>query len=242
MIPQEQSIQNSEARSTYLRWLSVGVISAIVFGVVSYRSESQSTSQQSQSDSEFQSRPQSGISPSTATQVTSDVTQVAPTSASLDTPYMLAQAPSANMRSMSTQIEGAPYARPVFDSVSDITYRTIDIKVRGVTSTAYAVQVADTGPARTLGLSNRTFLAEGTGLLFIFEKDGYYPFWMKDMNFPIDIIWIDTQKQIVHIAQNVSPDTYPSTFASKELARYVLEIPAGDAHRYGFEKGTRVDF
>jgi uncharacterized membrane protein (UPF0127 family) len=220
MIPQEKATQQIGTRAQYVRWLSIGVIGIVAFTAVFYRLEQQSGVH---SDAAF-----------------FDTKQLSPDTVPFDNPRVLPQVQTTGAQPALTL--GTPSADPLFDSMSDITYRIIDVRIHGATSTTYAVQVADTDPARTLGLSNRTFLVEGTGLLFVFEEDGYYPFWMKDMNFPIDIIWINEQKQIVHIAHSVDPDTYPLTVVSQESARYVLEIPAGDTYRYGFEKGTRIDF
>lgn len=61
------------------------------------------------------------------------------------------------------------------------------------------VDIADTVVTRTQGLSGRTSLAETDGMLFVFENADRYGFWMKDMNFAIDIIWIDPEKNIVYI-------------------------------------------
>jgi uncharacterized membrane protein (UPF0127 family) len=89
------------------------------------------------------------------------------------------------------------------------------------------IEIADTPETRTQGLSGRSILQYDKGLLFIFEKSGFYPFWMKDMNFPIDIIWINKNLNIVHIKEKATPDSYPKTFVSGEPALYVLEVNAG---------------
>lgn len=104
------------------------------------------------------------------------------------------------------------------------------------------VSVADTETTRHRGLSGSVGLAEGEGMLFIFPKDGTYGFWMKDMKFPIDIIWLSSDRIIVSMAQNVSPDTYPRVFNPKVPARYVLELPAGYAKAYTVDVGDEVRF
>jgi hypothetical protein len=107
---------------------------------------------------------------------------------------------------------------------------------------AIEVQLADTVDLHTLGLSGRDGLSKKSGLLFVFKRDDYYPFWMKDMSFAIDIIWLNADKKIVHIESGVKPDTYPQTFSSPELARYVLELAGGVVKEYKLEKGDTVDF
>ena len=100
--------------------------------------------------------------------------------------------------------------------------RTIQLKGESI-----RVSVADTGQSREQGLSGRQSLAPDEGMLFVFPEDGIYAFWMKDMRFSIDIVWLAADGRLVYMAQNVSPDTYPRTFGPNTAARYVLELPAG---------------
>lgn len=89
------------------------------------------------------------------------------------------------------------------------------------------VTIAQTQSEREKGLGGHAPLGIDEGMLFVFPKDGVHAFWMKDMQFAIDIIWISADGTIVHVVENVSPDTYPTSFASPGPARYVLEVPAG---------------
>ena len=89
------------------------------------------------------------------------------------------------------------------------------------------VSVADTPASRQRGLGGRSGLAPDEGMLFVFPQDGTYGFWMKDMSFSIDILWLSADGAVVYMAQNVSPDTYPQRFGPAEPARYVLELHAG---------------
>ena len=112
-----------------------------------------------------------------------------------------------------------------------------------VGSTTISVEVADTPGKRTQGLSGRSALAEGTGMLFVFPEEGDWGFWMKDMHFPIDIIWADSGGDIITIVHDVSPTTYPNAFHPEEpRAKYVLEVPAGFAKKYGIVEGTQIEF
>ncbi len=99
------------------------------------------------------------------------------------------------------------------------------------------VELAQTKAERERGLGGRESLPKGQGMLFVFEKDDRYAFWMKNVSFPIDIIWLSNTGSVVYIASNVSPDTYPMTYVSKDPARYVLEVPAGFVNRYGVQIG-----
>lgn len=103
-----------------------------------------------------------------------------------------------------------------------------------------SVEIADTDEERMRGLSGRESLASGHGLLFIFETPAKYGFWMKDMKFPIDIIWIGSDWKVVGIQSMVNPDTYPEVFYPPVSVKYILEINSGEASRLGIDTGTRV--
>jgi uncharacterized protein len=104
------------------------------------------------------------------------------------------------------------------------------------------VGVASTDAEREMGLSGKSGLAENGGLLFVFDKEGYYGFWMKDMNFAIDIVWLDKNKKVTHIENNVSPETYPKIFNSPVPSLYVLEIPAGFLVKNKIKIGDTAEF
>lgn len=92
----------------------------------------------------------------------------------------------------------------------------------------YKASIAKTAAERTKGLSNTASLRQDQALLMVYEADGKWPIWMKDMSYPIDIVWIDSAKKVVHIVKNAPPDSYPDEqFSPKKDARYVLELPAG---------------
>ena len=91
----------------------------------------------------------------------------------------------------------------------------------------YAFEVRRTPEERAQGLSGRSGLADNEGMLFIFDYDARHGFWMKDMLFALDIIWLDADMNVVHAETDVSPDTYPRSFVPTVPARYVLEINAG---------------
>jgi len=102
------------------------------------------------------------------------------------------------------------------------------------------VSVVATPEDRAKGLGGRTGLASDEGMLFAFESDAKYRFWMKDMLFTIDIVWISDTGEVVDIRKNVSPATYPEVFTPIAPARYVLELPAGFAEAYSVRTGDIV--
>ena len=108
----------------------------------------------------------------------------------------------------------------------------------------YTVDVVSTPDERERGLMFRDGMPPGHGMFFIFDQSGEYAFWMKNMAFPIDMLWLDEGKTIVHAEQNVPPcKTDPcSVYSPGAQARYVLEIPAGDSRRLNFINGQKADF
>jgi uncharacterized protein len=104
------------------------------------------------------------------------------------------------------------------------------------------VVVVSTEKAKQKGLGGRTHLDEGEGMLFFFDNEDIYPFWMKDMQFPIDIIWIAADGTIVDMWQNASPDTYPNAYHPRAKSKYVLEVYAGFAQKNNLHEGNMVRF
>jgi len=92
---------------------------------------------------------------------------------------------------------------------------------------ALLLEVADTDALRARGLSGHEPLAKGEGMLFVFSKSNQYGFWMKDMLFPLDILWFDANYQIVDVWEHADPSSYPKTVAPRVPAQFVLEMPAG---------------
>lgn len=104
------------------------------------------------------------------------------------------------------------------------------------------VKIADSFIERMRGLSLKNHLKENEGLLFIFDEPGNYGFWMKDMKFPIDIAWIDKNKQIIHIESNVATSTYPKVFYPNQDSLYVLEVNANFFVNKNIKIGDNVVF
>lgn len=104
------------------------------------------------------------------------------------------------------------------------------------------IDIADTVATRTQGLSGRTSLADTEGMLFVFENADRYGFWMKDMNFAIDIIWIGPEKNVVYIEKSLSPETYPRVFTPTDQAKYVLEVKAGFSDSVDLRVGDKIEF
>lgn len=93
---------------------------------------------------------------------------------------------------------------------------------------------------RAQGLSGRTTLADGEGMLFFFDAPGRPGFWMHDMHIPLDMIWFDSDWRVVSVTENATPESYPEQFYPVEPAQYVLEVPAFYAKRNGIVRGVRA--
>ena len=112
------------------------------------------------------------------------------------------------------------------------------VEIRGKTIT---VEVADEPGEQTRGLMFRDTLPEGRGMLFVFDKDGTYAFWMMNVKFSLDIIWIDGAGRIVHIEPDVPPcSVLCPSYTPKASARYVLEVTAGLVDRIPIQEGDPV--
>jgi hypothetical protein len=99
------------------------------------------------------------------------------------------------------------------------------------------VEILDIPAERTKGLSGREYLAEDTGVLFVFEEPDRYGFWMKEMKFDLDIVWMDQNFKIVHIEEALTPDTYPQIFEPESDTQYVLEVNSGFVEKNKLEVG-----
>lgn len=100
--------------------------------------------------------------------------------------------------------------------------------------------VARTWPDRIKGLSGTPYLPENVVKLFVFDSLGYPSIWMKDMNYSIDIIWVNDKNKIVHIAKEASPDSYPTSFTPDAPALYVIETASGFVDKNNIKIGDEV--
>lgn len=106
----------------------------------------------------------------------------------------------------------------------------------------YLLEIVTTDTERSKGLGDREAMPANQGMLFVFEGVAVQCFWMKDMHFSIDIIWLDAEKRVVHIEKGVSPETYPRTFCPSKPAKYVIELNAGEASRASIRPGQKLSF
>ena len=116
--------------------------------------------------------------------------------------------------------------------------------------TTLMLEVASTTAARARGLGGRTSLSDGTGMLFVFDEPGTHGFWMRDMRFAIDIVWLRSRAtasgtngdalEVVHVASHVLPESFPTVFYPDVPADHVIEVAAGAAEALGLVEGAAV--
>jgi len=117
-----------------------------------------------------------------------------------------------------------------------------DIKYVKIAGQDVKVDLALTPSEQTQGLSGRSGLPEDSGMLFVFDKPGKYFFWMKDMNFPIDIIWLGEDMKVIYIKKNALPESYPELYGPEADAGYVLEVGAGFSDKNNLQIGDSAQF
>ncbi|MBI5614015.1 DUF192 domain-containing protein [Candidatus Gottesmanbacteria bacterium] len=117
---------------------------------------------------------------------------------------------------------------------------TAKIVIKG---TRIPVELAVTGKEKERGLSGRKELKPGTGLLFLYDHKEVFPFWMKEMQFPLDFVWIDGN-MVIDLTENVPvPDgnnlhiIHPRSAVDK-----ILELNVGDIQSIGIQVGDKVTF
>lgn len=129
--------------------------------------------------------------------------------------------------------------------ISIILYRpktkTITIELD---NTKYNFEIAKTISQKSLGLSNRNSLCKTCGMIFIYQTENIYPFWMKNTLIPLDMIWLDKTGKIVsyHNAQPEpnTPLTKLKVYKNSAPAQYILEINSNDFKKLNLKIGDTV--
>ncbi len=107
----------------------------------------------------------------------------------------------------------------------------------------YNLEIAKTPEARERGLMFRKNLDENSGMLFVFDQEGYYSFWMKDTLIPLDIIWLNEKGEVVFLSENVQPcQTDPCPLITPiHPAKFVLELNSGEIKNIGLKQGLLLE-
>jgi len=122
--------------------------------------------------------------------------------------------------------------------------KEVDYKVGKacINSNCFAIEFAENDFQIRKGLMFRESLADDNGMLFVFDKEAIYPFWMKNTKIPLDIIWINKNKKIIFISENTQPCkniNCPQVNPQKD-AKYVLEINSGLCQKFNIKIGNEV--
>jgi uncharacterized protein len=127
-------------------------------------------------------------------------------------------------------------------SISSDRYLKAAVSVNGFKLIA---DLALTQDQQIKGLAIRNQLNESEGMLFVFQHPSRQSFWMKDMKFPIDIIWLDANRSVVHVVPNLEPcpirGDCPGYLPDRD-SLYVLETSAGFSERHNVRVGTQIHF
>lgn len=104
------------------------------------------------------------------------------------------------------------------------------------------VEIADTRKERYIGLSNTETLNNGSGMLFVFDQEQEQTFVMRDMDYPLDIIFINSERQITEIHHASVPSSNNNLTGYRGNARWVLEVPKGYTITKNISIGHKVEF
>lgn len=127
-----------------------------------------------------------------------------------------------------------PAAQLIAEKISEMEVH------RGVIGeTAITLDIADTEQSRIQGLSGRKSIPKNHAMLFVFDESAQHGIWMKDMNFALDIVWLNEYREVIHVERNVTPETFPKIFGPQKPSKYVLEFKAGFASKNGIKIGDK---
>lgn len=118
----------------------------------------------------------------------------------------------------------------------------IEIKFLGGNEVNIDTEVADNPAKRSFGLMNREELGEKEGMIFIFNNEQELSFWMKNTLIPLDIIFINEQKEIISIHKNTEPENVEKRYNSNGKALYAIEVNGGFTDIHGISEGDKIDF
>ena len=110
-----------------------------------------------------------------------------------------------------------------------------------IRETPVRAELAADPERRARGLSGRARLDAGQGMLFLFDEPGYHAFWMPDMHFDLDLVWIRGPR-VVGVTRDVSRLDPLRQYEPPAPADRVLEVPAGFAAQHGWRRGDAVAF
>ncbi|MBK7036951.1 MAG: DUF192 domain-containing protein [Chitinophagales bacterium] len=127
--------------------------------------------------------------------------------------------------------------QPKFEKEGELLF----LKPDGSSIVKVNIEIADNDAERQMGLMNRSFMNNSQAMLFIFDVEEPQAFWMKNTIIPLDIIYVNSNKEIVSIAANTEPYSEKS-LPSGRPAIYVVEVNGGFCDQYGIAAGSKISF
>ncbi len=131
------------------------------------------------------------------------------------------------------------YFTLAYEGQAPLTSRPCVLKLQS-SAQCISLETVASDEQRVQGLSGRKSMIDTQGMLFVFDKPIKSCFWMKDMNFGLDIIWLDHDKKIVQIDRGVTPESYPKNFCPGHAAQFVIEVNDGIANQAGLSVGQTL--
>lgn len=120
-----------------------------------------------------------------------------------------------------------------------LAYRPPNLRIA---STDFHARIVSSEADRKHGLSGTNPLGEREAMIFVFPSDDRWGIWMKDMKYPIDILWLDKDRIVRHIVEDARPESYPTTFRPDMPVRYVIEMKSGTAKQKHITIGSGAKF
>lgn len=128
-------------------------------------------------------------------------------------------------------------------NISKVCFREPTLNEQSESKGCFQVEIADTILEQQKGLMFRESLDRDGGMLFVFEKEGNYPFWMKNTLIPLDMIWINQNQEVVFIEENAQPCQEICTEINpNQNAKYVLEVNGGLSSEINLKIGDKISF
>lgn len=124
-------------------------------------------------------------------------------------------------------------------AIGKLSEKTTPITINGKPFKAF---IANIPLLRERGLSGRESLEADEVMLFVFDYAAPHGFWMKDMLFPIDIMWVGENENVVEVKENVLPSSYPNVFVPRVAARFAVEARAGFVEENEIHVGDTIVF
>ena len=111
-----------------------------------------------------------------------------------------------------------------------------------INNSTYYLRISKSTKELTRGLSGVSSMPDNQGMLFVFPNPEKTCFWMKEMNFNLDIIWLNNLKKVDYFQKNLSPLTYPKLYCPPLNSRYVLEMNSGFVNKQHIHIGDKLNF